>query len=268
MTRISRGSLFTVVLACCCLFAGCAEGQDSPGRSSTNRAFNATNSNPKSKLVQPVPAKMVNGRPEGLYYMQKMWIATRFLEKSCWYFAPDGTFYENLNTGFSPDDLKAHKGSKGTYKVSGSMMEVTWSDGQSSKAEVEIVPGGFNWDTGSYLPVESFAAGKSIVGSYEGGASIGGGSNSVIVSKSLRLEADGRYTMSGITTATSTSNGTQARVGGESEAQGSWQLDGFSLTLVQSNGTTAQHIAFPFDDEKTPVYPDRIFVGGTMYKKQ
>lgn len=211
---------------------------------------------------------MVNGKPEGLYYMQKMWIATRFLEKSCWYFAPDGTFYENLNTGFSPEDLKAHKGSKGTYKVSGGMMEVTWSTGQTSKAPLEIVQGGFDWDTGSFLPVESFAAGKSIVGSYEGGASIGGGSNSVIVSKSLRLEADGRYTMSGITTATSTSNGTQARVGGESEGQGSWQLDGFSLTLVQSNGTTVQHIAFPFDDDKTPVYPDRIFVGGTMYKKQ
>lgn len=211
---------------------------------------------------------MVNGKPQGLYYMQKMWIATRYLEKSCWYFAPDGKFYENLSSGFSPAELDAHKGLKGTYKVSKGVLEVTWSDGKSSKAELEIVPGGFNWDTGMYLPVESVPSGKTIVGTYEGGTSLGGGGNSIIVSKSLRLDADGTYSMSGISSLSSTSDGTQAKAGGQSDASGRWSLDGFVLRLANSEGTTEQHIAIPFDDEKTPIYPDRLFVGGTMYKRQ
>lgn len=211
---------------------------------------------------------MVNGKPEGLYYMQKYWIATRFLEKSCWYFAPDGKFYENLSTGFSPADLEAHKGSKGTYKADGGNLEVIWSDGKSSKGELEIVPGGFNWDTGMFAPVEEFTKGKSLVGSYEGGASLGGGGNSVIVSKSLRLDEDGTYTMSGISSLSSTSNGTQAKVGGQSDTSGRWSLNGFVLQLTKSDGVSEKHIAFPFDDDKTPTYPDRLFIGGTIYKRQ
>ena len=239
-----------------------------PQDSKTDKSTGSLTPKRASKAVQPAPAKMINGKPEGLYYMQKYWIATRFLEKSCWYFAPDGKFYEDLSTGFSPADLDAHKGPKGTYKAGGGNLEVVWSDGKSSKAELEIVPGGFNWDTGMFLPVEEFTKGKSVVGSYEGGASLGGGGNSVIVSKSLRLDADGTYTMSGISSLSSTSNGTQAKVGGQSEANGRWSLDGFVLQLTKFDGVSEKHIAFPFDDDKTPTYPDRLFVGGTMYKRQ
>lgn len=27
-------------------------------------------------------------------------------------------------------------------------------------------------------------------------------------------------------------------------------------------------IAFPYDDKETPVYPDRMYVAGTMYTRQ
>ncbi len=201
--------------------------------------------------------------------MQKMWIATRFLEKSCWYFAPDGKVFENPTSGFSREDLARHKGRTGTYKVSGGKLEVRWSDGELESGEIEIEQGGgFYWDTGSFLPVEPFAAGKSIAGNYEGGTSFGGSGQSVIVSKSLRLDGDGKYAMSGIATLSATSDGTQARVGSENEEQGRWQLDGYILHVTSANGTSTHHIAFPFDDEKTDIYPDRIFVGGTMYKRQ
>ena len=250
----TRSSLLIALIACWC-FTSCNSQAQSPST--------------KSRAVQPVPAKMVKGKPEGLFYMQKMWIATRYLEKSCWYFAPDGKFYENLTSGFSAEELAAHKGSKGTYRVSQGNLEVTWSDGKSTKGPIEIVPGGFNWETGSYLPVEPFAAGKSIAGSYEGGTSFGGDGRSVIVSKSLHLDADGKYSMSGIATVSASSDGTEARVGGANpEEEGRWQLDGFTLHLTNSSGKSTHHIAFPFDDEKSPVYPDRIFVGGTMYKHQ
>ncbi len=200
--------------------------------------------------------------------MQKMWIATRYLEKSCWYFAPDGKFYQNLTSGFSPADLDAHKGPKGTYKASGRILEVTWSDGQSSKGELEIVDGGFNWDTGMFMPVEAFAPEKSVGGTFEGGTSLGGDGNSIIVSKTLLLNTDGTYSMSGVSSLSSTSDGTQATVAGQSDENGRWELDGFVLHMTSSAGVSVLHIAFPFDDKETSAYPDRLFVGGTMYKRQ
>ena len=263
MTGFSRSPIFAVWIAGSIFVTGIAFGQ-----SPSQKAPAIATSQAAAKAVQPAPAKMVNGKPEGLYYMQKMWIATRYLEKSCWYFAPDGKFYENLTAGFSPAELDAHKGSKGTYKAGRGTLEVTWSDGKSSKADLEIVPGGFNWDTGMFMPVEGFKSGKSVTGAYEGGASFSGGNSSIIVSKTLRLDADGTYSMSGISSLTSTSDGTQAKVGGQSDAKGRWTLDGFVLHLTGSDGVSSKHIAFPFDDEKTPIYPDRLFVGGTMYKRQ
>jgi hypothetical protein len=260
MTVFSRPSFYAVLIAGCIFVTSIAHGQ-SNANSSIGKSPKAA-----SKAVQPAPAKMVNGKPQGLYYMQKYWIATRYLEKSCWYFAPDGKFYENLSSGFSPAELDAHKGLKGTYKMSQGSLEVTWSDGKSSKAELEIVPGGFNWDTGMFLPVEPVKPGKTIAGIYEGGTSLGGGSNSIIISKTLRLDADGKYSMSGISSLSSSSNGTQAKAGGQSEANGSWNLDGFVLRMTTSEGASEQHIAFPFYDEKTSTSPDRLFVGGTMYK--
>lgn len=262
MSGISRFQFFAVTIICCSFTACTTHGQSQPNK------LEGDNSKSSSRTSQPAPARMVNGKPEGLYYMQKMWIATRYLEKSCWYFAPDGKFYENLTTGFSPEDLAAHKGPKGTVKAGRGTLEVVWSDGKSSNADLEIVPGGFNWDTGMFLPVEAFASGKSVAGFYEGGASLGSDGNAVIVSKSLRLEEDGTYSMSGISSLSSTSNGTQVKAGGQTDANGRWALDGFILRLTDSDGISAQHIAFPFDDEKTTVYPDRLFVGGTMYKRQ
>ena len=266
MTGSSRAILIMALIGCCG-FASCtAQSPSNPV------APNSTQSNlgqsEASLSGQPVPATIANGKPVGLYYMQKYWIATRYLEKSCWYFAPDGTFYENLSTGFSPKDLEAHKWPKGTYQASAGNLEVTWSDGQSSKAELEMVPGGFNWDTGMYMPVEAFASDKPITGTYEGGSSFGSEGNSIMVSKTLNLKADGSYSMTGISSTSTTSNGTQVRAGGESEASGQWKLDGFILQLTGSDGAVTPHIAFPFDDAETPIYPDRIFVGGTMYKKQ
>ena len=200
--------------------------------------------------------------------MQRYWIATRFLEKSCWYFAPDGAFYENLTTGFSPEDLAAHKGPRGTFKAEGGKLEVTWSDGKSDKSDLEIVPGGFNWNTGAFLPIERPANANSIAGAYEGGSSFGAEGNSVMVSKSLILDANGSYTLSGISTLSATSDGTQARAGGEASESGRWQLDGFNLRLVSNDGSTKQVIAFPFDDQANKASPERIFVGGTVYKKR
>lgn len=222
----------------------------------------------QSQTAQPVPGKIVNGKPDGLFYMQKYWMATRYLEKSCWYFAPDGKFYENLTSGCSPQELAAHKGPQGTYQLNGNKLQATWSTGTQSEAELEIVDGGFNWDTGMFLPVKPIDAEQKMIGSYEGGNSIGGDGNSVIVSKAIRFDADGTFTMSGISSLKSTSEGTQASAGSQSEGAGRWKLDGFLLSLTKSDGTSTTYIAIPLFDEADATQIQRLFIGGTVYNRK
>jgi tetratricopeptide (TPR) repeat protein len=219
---------------------------------------------------QPAPARVVNGKPVGLFYMQRMWIATHSLEKAVWYFSPDGKVYENLATGFSAADLAAHHGRKGTYKVSGDTMSVTWSDAttSSSKVEPDQSSNGFAWDMGLFTAVPPFTDTKKLAGKYEGGTSVGSGGNLAMVSSDLELRADGTYTMGSASSISATSDRSTVTVGGQGDNTGTWSASGYSLTLTDSSGKAMRKIGFPWDDDKTPVYPDYLFWGGTMFKKQ
>jgi hypothetical protein len=220
---------------------------------------------------QPPPAKFVNGAPVGLYYMQRMWIATHSLEKAIWYFSPDGKAYENLSDGFSAADLAAHKGRKGTYKVSGDTMTITWADGTSSSSKIERDTGsstGFAWDMGLFTAASPFTDTKRLAGKYEGGISVGSGGNLAMVSNDLELRADGTYSMGSASSINSTTDRSTMTVGGSGENTGTWSASGYSLTLTDSKGTATRRIAFPWDDEKTAVYPDYLFWGGMMFKKK
>jgi len=237
--------------------------------------FQSGNAQPvgaESRNSQPVLGKMVAGRPVGFFYMQKYWMATRKLENSCWYFASDGRVYQNLTTGFSEKDLKEHKGPQGTFEVNGGKLNIVWSDGKSSTAEIELTETGFYWDTGSYLPIEPFA-GKSLSGEYSGGSSSTFSGTSAMVAKTLRLNDDGSFTMSGVTsfrTEEDSSRGTksQSLAGGSSDIAGRWKQDGFYLTLTADSGESQRQVIFPFDDNTTVVYPDRLYMAGVMYKKR
>src|SRR5689334_20009290 len=102
---IMRVAALVLVLG---FLAGCNENSSDSADAQSSASSN-----------QPAPAMVVGGRPVGLYFMTKYWIATRSLEKTVWYFAPDGTAYERIETGFSEKDLAEHKGGKGKLSVEG-----------------------------------------------------------------------------------------------------------------------------------------------------
>lgn len=215
-----------------------------------------------AKTVAPV---YTTDQISGLFYMQKYWIATRNLEKAVWYFAPDGVAYYNPQTGFAAEDLAAVASSKkGPYSVSGGRMTVQWGDGQKSDDEIKIVDGGFNWNTGMYLPVAPFESAAELVGSYEGGSSVSFSGNSTIIVKSLTLNADGTFSLEG---ASSLTNG-DTRTGGQSATQGKWSLSGYALALTDDAGKVVRGITFPLDDAATPSKPDRMFFAGVSYAKK
>jgi hypothetical protein len=209
------------------------------------------------KENEPPAAKITDRGPVGLYYMQRYWIATRHLEKAVWYFTPDGKVYEGLTTGFSPEDLAAHKGPHGTYKMVGKDLEVTWSDGKSVKSEMERDEGdsgGFAWETGLFAPVKPIADPKLLAGEYEGGTSLSFAGGSSIVSKTLKLNADGTFTNSGIATVKAESDESKVTAAGDSDEKGAWSATDYSMTLKFGDGRTVTGIAFPlFSEDKKQV---------------
>ncbi len=274
MLRRGHFSLTTVLVCLSGMVGFC--GLDSQADAQTTLFSRATRGNAKAndgKRTQPEPGRLVHGKPVGLFYMQKYWMATRSLEKSCWYFTANGHVYLNPSRGFTAKELQSDSSDHGTFSISGNQLTVKWSDGKQSTAEMEIEKTGFYWDTGSFLAVEPFKD-ASIEGTYSGGSSMSFAGASTMIAKTLQLHRDGTFAFSGMTSMrTDTESKTDPRdsefyAGGGSETQGTWQLDGFFLVLQNQKGESVQHVVFPFDDKETEIYPDRLFMGGIMYKKE
>lgn len=209
-----------------------------------------------------------DGHPVGLYLMTRYWIATRSLEKGVYYFTSDGRVFVDLEDGFSDDVLAQHRGRHGTVRTEGDEMVIAWADGREERGSLERVKGGFNWNTGLFAPVEPFDDSNHLVGRWEGGTSMTFSGSSAATSSSLDLRGDGTFTGASAASLQSASDESVASAGSHGTNSGSWQLDGYSLVLTYDDGRTARGITFPFDDSETPVYPDRFYFRGTMYKKQ
>lgn len=217
----------------------------------------------------PAPASFAEGVPIGLFFMTRYWPATRSLEKSVWYFAPDGSVYQGLETGFSTRDLSLHAGPKGKATLEGDHLNVQWPENKKSGGKISRSAGAFTWNAGIFTPVKPFAADVPLAGIYEGGESISVSGNRAAVAKTLELRADGTYRWSGVSFLNNASDVTQVTAGSNGEdSTGRWHAANFSIVLVDAKGHVYRRIAFPYDDETTPINPDRIFFGGTMFKRR
>lgn len=217
----------------------------------------------------PAPARVAEGVPVGLFFMTRYWPATRSLEKSVWYFAPDGTVYEGLETGFSARDLSQHSGPKGMARLEGKRLEVQWPGDKKSVGDLSRSSTGFAWNAGIFTIVKPFTADTPLAGIYEGGESISFSGNRAAIAKTLELRADGTYRWSGVSFLNSASDVTQVSAGSNGEdSTGRWHAGNYSIVLVDAKGHAYRRIAFPYDDETTPIKPDRIFFGGTMFKRR
>lgn len=206
-------------------------------------------------------------RPTGLFFMTRYWVATGSLEKAVWYFDENGSVYQNLSTGFSEADLAAHEGQRGTYSVDGDQMTVQWADGNTTTSTLERDGDGFAWDTGMFVPVEPFDGSEDLGGTWEGGSSLTTSAGYAAVARTLLLREDGTYQWDSASSFSGASAQSGYSTGGEKSSSGRWTIEGFSMTLESPDGETVRGIAFPFDDEDTPVNPDQFFFAGTMYRR-
>jgi hypothetical protein len=211
----------------------------------------------------PEPAGFEEGRPVGLYFMTRFWIASGSLEKAVWYFTDDGRVYRDLEDGFADEVLALHKGPRGTARSEAGVMTVTWSDGKKTESEVERDGDAFSWDMGIFTPVKRFESDAALLGRWEGGDSISSSGGSATSSSTLDLRADGTFAQSRISSVTSRSTESVASAGAEAGSSGTWKRDDYTLTLTWGDGRTLRGITFPYHDGKS----QRLFFAGTMYKK-
>ncbi|MDO7852051.1 hypothetical protein [Hymenobacter convexus] len=219
--------------------------------------------------TQPVPGAVNGGRPVGLFFMTKYWMATHSLEKSTYYFAPNGQVYVNP-TGFSAASLAAlPAGSRGSYAVAGNKLTVRWANGQTESSEVEPQTDTFGWDMGIFLAGRPFKSPGQLAGSFEGGNSISTSSGSAAAVSSLTFRPDGTY-----------SGGSASSFGGRTDAGaktysagssgssgGRWSLSGWLLTLTDAQGRTTRGVAFPVEKNDKTGQVTRFYFDNVAYKR-
>jgi hypothetical protein len=180
--------------------------------------------------------------------------------------------YEQLETGFSKADLAAHRGRKGTAKLAGDSIEITWADGKKTSSQIEKDKDGvsFAWDMGIFTPVKPIESAAQIAGSYEGGESVSFSGSAASIAKGLELSADGTFVWSSAAAFKSTTSASTATAGSTGGTKGTWRAESYSLILTDDTGKVTRGIAFPYDDDLTPGKPatKRLFFAGTMYKKR
>jgi hypothetical protein len=89
-----------------------------------------------------------------------------------------------------------------------------------------------------------------------------------VVPQRLTLRPDGSFVWEGVVFSSPTGN-TAARLASSTEStSGRWELTGFSLTLTAESGIAVRRFAFPDDDRRTVVSPDRLYFGGQILKRQ
>jgi hypothetical protein len=248
-----RGVMAWVV--CCVLAAGCSAAESVAGQ--------------RGGGDQPATAKWTSGAPVGLYFMTRFWAPTSSLEKTVWYFAPDGTVYENLTDGFSAADLAAHKGRRGKGAMVGDKLEVTHADGKTTSSKFSADKGGFGWNGGIFTAVKPLPAAAVLAGKYEGGQNLASAAGVAITSRSLELRADGTYSSGAVSSVSSSSDRSQVSVGSSRAApSGTWAAGAYSITLTDGAGKAKRAIAFPYDDASTPLTPDYLYIGGTLFKRR
>jgi hypothetical protein len=215
----------------------------------------------------PAPAYFREGVPVGLFFMNRYWSFTSQLEKAAWYFAPDGTVFQNIEKGFSPEACAAHPGPTGVAKMDGRKLEITWSDGQKTNGDIERESAGFNWNMGIFTTVSAFPEAAAVVGVYEGGESLAATGDRTLATRRLELKADGTFSWDGVTFTGTTARTSRLAAAGSTVTTGRWDLNGYTLTLTHSAGATCQRIAFPYGDEKNLAKPHLLFFGGMMLKR-
>lgn len=203
---------------------------------------------------------------DGMYMMTRAAFGSLSIEA---YRFEDGAVVRNpLVPGSSLDvqaERKLHAEDVGTYEVDGDEMTMTFGS-SPAKSALERDGDCFMWDMGTFCRVEPFD-GDTLSGTYSGGASARGSSGLAMNSRTIAFAADGTYTMESASSVSSLGEGTNLAAGSSGGERGRYEIDGTVITFRPEGGEERVVTAFPYDDGTDGEKPRRIFLGGTMLKR-
>lgn len=189
------------------------------------------------------------------------------LNNQGWFFTKDGRFSKSPAGGFSFQDFKPGGASDGTYWIADGQITLAWADGsEPSVYDFESKGGELRWGGLGSTRVEGFPKGWRFDGEYEGGASIGGGA--LMASNTIVFRRDGTFGRSSVASFRAESDRSVVSGGSTGEAAGTYEFDGFTLTLKNHGGEAQAFTVFAFGDKDAAGRPEYLYRDGTMMRRQ
>lgn len=220
-------------------------------------------------LSWPVKSARATTPIEGAYLVVTIYSYpsyTTYLE--AWFFTKNGRFTQGATGGFSLQELSARPRptkNDGTYWVENGELVMAWADGREqwrSRFNGQTKTIFIGSRTGTLQG--AFVRGWRMDGSYEGGASVGGGA--VSSSNRLNFHRNGTYTRGAITNISSVGRETEVSGGAIGSAAGTYEFNGHTLTL-RENGIERKYTVFAYGQRDAAGRPEQIFWEGILVKR-
>ncbi len=223
---------------------------------------------PKPAVVATRPAGAKAGLEGAFLRVETFYFSGSLsLDNQGWFFTPDGRFSKSPEGGFRPADFKPAGAGDGTYWIADGKITFAWADGaEPTVYDFEAKADELKWGGLGVTRVEGFPKGWRFDGEYEGGASIGGGA--LMASNTLVFRRDGTFGQTAVASFRSESDRSVVSGGSTGEAAGTYEFDGFTLTLKSNGGEVQAFTVFAFGDKDAAGRPDYLYRDGTMMRRQ
>ena len=189
-----------------------------------------------------------------------------------WWFLGDGRVLQGLpTTGIAPEDFenacKANPAVCGTYTLSGAKLAIKYRNGKAEEWAFQTLNGGIQLNYIILTPVQKYAAGTHLNGSWSRpfSSKFAASSSSAVTVTSptfLTFKSDGTYAEKNVTGLDTVSavKGASVTSSQTSQATGTYNIKDNILMLVK-NGKSERHMIFPAPG-------DNLNIDGRVYTKE
>ncbi|MBI5693047.1 MAG: hypothetical protein HZC55_23470 [Verrucomicrobia bacterium] len=190
------------------------------------------------------------GTPSGLFLGTPPSASAPAAAPQAWFFSPDGRVFQSPREGVDATDLSSALGLKGYARPTNQGLEIAWSNGTVITAPLLPVGEGFSWNGTRFQPASPVTTPTALVGTFvEPLAKDGDPSDRP---REVTLQADGSARWTDAFRRT---------------LSGRWDLRGFSLRLIEADGTVQRLLAVPLGPTASAT-PTRLLLGAGVFERK
>lgn len=199
------------------------------------------------------PTAMKAGQPPiGPFVSMRPATGSGETEFAAWFFSADGRVFQNPRTGVEMSDLSAHRGLKGSIRLAGDELEITWANSPRVAGPISPTAEGFDWGGLAFTPARPFSDRARLVGIFVNTQPRPDPGELAEIPRRLDLRTDGSA---------------RWQPGNGAEIDGRWDLEKFSLRLIEADGTVLRLLALPLDDATSAGPANRLLLAGVVFRR-